>query len=121
MPIPSIAEGTIAVPPRSTPMTESFKDPAALVPQDLSPADSRRYEELTVESLRQAMIHGGSALVAIDAIDLVGARPDTVVVVRYHHQPDYVGRDPALVAGPRAEVANLWEPQSIPMTRTRKA
>lgn len=49
----------------------------------------------------------GSVIVD-DEIELVGPRPDTLVVFRYHHHPAYVGRDAELVAGPRAEAARLW-------------
>ncbi len=95
--------------PEQGPMAKKFEDPDALVPQELNAADSRTYEERTVEALRQAMTPATSGLIAIDAIELVGSRPDTLVVLRYHHRPEFVGRHPALVTGPRAEIARLWD------------
>lgn len=91
-------------------MAHTFDDSDALVPQNLSDADSRVYEERTLEALRVAMIPSpDDALVIMDTIELVGSRPDTLVVFRYHHNPRYVGRSPGLEAGPRAELAGLWE------------
>lgn len=55
------------------------------------------------------MLGGEGGLVLIDEIELTGSRPDTLVVFRYHHREEYVGRHPALVDGPQAELARLWE------------
>jgi hypothetical protein len=90
-------------------VADLFEDPTALVPQKLDETASRRYEELTVESLRHAMLPDRGGLVVVDAIELVGSRPDTLVVFRYHHRDKYVGRAPGLDAGPRAEVMSLWD------------
>jgi hypothetical protein len=79
------------------------------VPQDLSREDAREYERRVVSELRREMIGGQAGLIEIDAVELLGARPDTVVLFRYHHRPQYLVRDPVLVAGPRAELARLWE------------
>lgn len=91
-------------------MPISFDDPIALVPTDLGAADSRAYELRTVELLREAMLKGPSDLLAVvDDVQLVGTRPDTLVVFRYHHGPGFVGQLPQLIAGPLAEVARFWE------------
>jgi hypothetical protein len=86
-----------------------FADPDAVVTQDLDEADSRAYEEHTVRALREVLLGLDAGLVTVDAVDLVGSRPDTLVVFRYHHRPQYVGQHPGLVAGPCAEIARLWE------------
>lgn len=83
-------------------------DPEALVAQDLSDEDSREYEQRVLAELRRVMI-GRGALVEMDEIELLGSRPDTLVVFRYHHRDEFVGRHPSLVAGRRAEVARIWE------------
>jgi hypothetical protein len=88
--------------------TEPFDRPDGLVPQELSEADSHEYEQRTVAYLRDVLI-GRSALVIMDAIELVGSRPDTSVVFRYHYRPESVGRHPGLVPGPQAEIARLWD------------
>jgi hypothetical protein len=88
--------------------TGPFDRPDGLVPQELSETDSREYEQRTVAYLREVLM-GGSALVTLDAIELVGSRPDTLVVFRYHYRPEFVGRHPGLVAGPQAEIARLWD------------
>ena len=90
-------------------MCHEFEDPQGLVPQELDAQESRAYEERTVEALRERMIGSTAGPVIIDEIELVGFRPDTLVIFRYHHHPSYVGRDAALVAGPCAEAAKLWE------------
>lgn len=90
-------------------MCHEFEDPQGLVPHELDAQDSRAYEERTVEALRERMIGSTAGPVIIDEIELVGFRPDTLVIFRYHHHPSYVGRDAALVAGPCAEAAKLWE------------
>jgi hypothetical protein len=90
-------------------MADLFADPDALVPQDLNEADSRIYEEHTVRELRRVMLGLDGRLAAVDAVDLVGSRPGTLVVFRYHYRPQHVGRHPALVAGQRAEIAHFWE------------
>lgn len=90
-------------------MAELFRDPTALVPQDLDEAMSRRYEELTVEELRSALLVETEGPVIFDAIDVVGSRPDTLVVFRYHHRPEYIGKAQGLDPGPRAEIARLWD------------
>ena len=91
-------------------MTDLFADLDALVPRDLDRADSRAYEKHTVRELRRVLSGlDEDTLVAVDAVDLVGSRPDTLVVFRYHHRPQYVGRQPGLVAGQRAEIARFWE------------
>jgi hypothetical protein len=54
------------------------------------------------------MIGSTAGSVIVDEIELVGSRPETLVLIRYHHPPSYVGRHEGLVAGPRAEVARLW-------------
>lgn len=85
------------------------QDPEALVPQALGAEDAAEFERRVGQSLREAMMGGRGGLVEIDAIDLVGSRPDTSVVFRYHHREQYVGHAPGVDAGPRAEVARLWE------------
>jgi hypothetical protein len=88
----------------------SFDDPNAPVPQDLDAADSRAYELRVVEFLREALVGVPSTgLVIVDDVALGGARPDTLVVFRYHHRPEFIGRTPELVDGPLAEIAPLWE------------
>ncbi len=90
-------------------MQPDFDDPDALVPQELNTRDSRAYEERIVDALREHMIGNTAGLVIVDEIDLVGSRPDTLVVFRYHHDSDYAGRQADLVEGPRAEAARLWD------------
>jgi hypothetical protein len=90
-------------------MQPDFDDPHALVPQGLEAQESRAYEERTVDALREHMIGSMAGLVIVDEIELVGARPETLVLFRYHHHPSYVGRHADLVAGPQAEGARLWE------------
>jgi hypothetical protein len=91
-------------------MAISFDDPNALVPQDLNAADSRAYELRTVEFLREWPVGVPSTgLVVFDDVQLIGTRPDTLVVFRYHHRPEYVGRAPELVDGPLTEIAPFWE------------
>jgi hypothetical protein len=86
-----------------------FDDPNALLPQDLDQAQSRKYEERIVRFLHEHMMSANAGLVEMDAIELVGSRPETMVVFRYHHRPAYIGQDPAVVSGSRAEAAKLWE------------
>jgi hypothetical protein len=83
--------------------------PNALIPQALDHAQSRKYEERIVHFLREHMMSASAGLVVMDAIELVGSRPETMVVFRYHHRPPYIGQDPGIVPGPRAEAAKLWE------------
>ena len=90
-------------------MRPDFDDPAALIPQGLDPQESRAYEERTVDAVSEHMIGMTAGLVIVDEIQLVGSRPETPVVFRYHHHPTYVGRHADLVVGPRAEAARLWE------------
>lgn len=90
-------------------MRPDFNDPDALVPQGLSSHESRAYEERTVDALRQHMIGMTAGSVIVDEIELVGSRPETLVVFRYHHHPSQVGRYTDLLAGSRAEAARLWE------------
>jgi hypothetical protein len=91
-------------------MAISLDDPKAPVPQDLDAADSRAYELCVVEFLREWSVGVPSkGLVVIDDVALVGDRPDTLVVFRYHHRPESIGRAPELVNGPLAEIAPLWE------------
>jgi hypothetical protein len=85
------------------------EDPFAVVPQDLAGKDSREYEQRVVAELRRVLIGGTGGVVEFDGIELRGSRPDTAIVFHYHHRPQYVGRNPALVAGPRAEIARLCE------------
>lgn len=89
-------------------MDDDFADPSRLVRQDLSADNARAYEERTVAELRQAMMGQRHGLVVIDAIELAGTRPDTLVVFRYHHRGQYRG-DPSFAEGPQAEIATLWE------------
>jgi hypothetical protein len=92
------------------PVAISFDDPNALVPQDLGPADSRAYEVRTVELLREWLVGVPSTgMVVVDDVQLIGTRPDTLVVFRYHHRAEFIGRGPELVEGPLAEIAPLWE------------
>jgi hypothetical protein len=86
-----------------------FDDPNALVPQELDDQESRRYEERTAAFLREHMMAANAGLVEMDAIELVGSRPETLVVFRYHHRARYVDQHPSVVAGPRAKVAKLWD------------
>jgi hypothetical protein len=87
-----------------------FDDPNALVPQDLGTADSRAYELRTVELLREWLVGVPSTgVVVVDDVQLIGTRPDTLVVFRYHHRAEFIGRAPELVDGPLAEIAPLWE------------
>jgi hypothetical protein len=51
--------------------------------QDLDEADSRAYEEHTVRVLREVLLGLDAGLVAVDAVELMGSRPDTLVVFRY--------------------------------------
>lgn len=69
------------------------------------------YVSRTVDALRDALIGNddGGSLVMIDEVEAIGDRPDTCVIFRYHYRPQFVGRDPALVAGPLANVAALWQ------------
>jgi hypothetical protein len=90
-------------------MQPDFDDRDALVSQGLDSDESRAYEERTVHALREHMIGCTAGSVIVDGIELVGSRPETLVVFRYHHHPSYVGRHPDFVAGPRAEAARLWE------------
>jgi hypothetical protein len=85
------------------------EDPTELVPQDLSDDDSREYERRVVAELRGVMIGGQGGLLEVADIEVVGSRPNTLIVFRYHHRRQYIGRDPSLVAGPHAEVARLWD------------
>lgn len=86
-------------------------DPEDLVPHDLSQSESRVYVSRTVDALRDALIGNddGGSLVMIDEVEAIGDRPDTRVIFRYHYRPQFVGRDPALVLGPLAEAAALWQ------------
>lgn len=86
-------------------------DPEELVPQDISQNDSRVYVSRTVVALRDALIGNddGGSLVMIDEVRAIGGRPDTRVIIRYHYRPQFIARDSALVAGPLAEVAPLWQ------------
>jgi len=84
-------------------------DPDEAVPQELSDEDAVEYERRVLAELRRVMIGGEGGLVEVDAVDSLGSRPDTLVVFRYHYRPLYLGRHPSTVAGPRAEVARLWE------------
>jgi hypothetical protein len=84
-------------------------DPRRLVSQDQSDEASREYEQRVVDELRRVMLGGEAGLVKIDQIERLGTRPDTLIVFRYYHRPECVGRDPSIVGGPQAEVARLWE------------
>jgi hypothetical protein len=90
-------------------MQPDFDDPQALVPQELNAQGSRAYEERTANALREHMIGSTAGSVIVDEIELVGSRPETRIVFRYHHHPGYLGRHADLVEGPRAEAARLWE------------
>lgn len=90
-------------------MRSDLDDAQALIPQGLDGQESRAYEERTVDVLREYLIGRVAGLVIVDDIQLVGSRPETMVVFRYHHRPSYVGGHADIVAGPRAEVARLWE------------
>lgn len=79
------------------------------MPQDLSDEDSREYERRVIGELRRVMIGGQGGLVEIDEVESLGSRPDTLIIFRYHHRPQYVGRHLSILAGPRAEAARLWE------------
>lgn len=85
------------------------EDPDAPVPEDLDEAGSAAYERRTCDALRAVLMQDRGGLLAVDTVELHGSRPDTLVVFRYHHREQYVGRDPALPPGPRAEIARLWE------------
>jgi hypothetical protein len=52
---------------------DPWNDPAARVPFDLDSAESRRFEERTVEELRKVLM-GSDGLVVFDDIALVGSR-----------------------------------------------
>jgi hypothetical protein len=86
-----------------------FDDPNRLLPQDLDEQDSRRYEERTIAYLLDHMKPASGGLVQMDTIELLGSRPDTLVVFRYHHRAEYLESDPTLAPGPHAEVARLWD------------
>ncbi|MGH2895838.1 MAG: hypothetical protein ACRDPM_21575 [Solirubrobacteraceae bacterium] len=90
-------------------MPPDFDDPDALIPQGLGVKDSRTYEERTVDALREHLIGSAAGPVVVDAIDLVGSRPGTLVVFRYHHNPSYLVQHADLAPGPCAEAASLWE------------
>jgi hypothetical protein len=90
-------------------MRPDFNEPHALVPQELDAHESRAYEERTAAALREHFIGSTAGPVIVDEIELVGARPETLVVFRYHHHPSYVERHPDLDEGSRAETARLWE------------
>jgi hypothetical protein len=90
-------------------MQPDFATPDGLVPQSLDAQDSRAYEEHTVDALRSHMMGSATGLVVMDAIELVGSRPETLVVFRYHHNPDHVARNADVMAGARAEAASLWD------------
>ena len=90
-------------------MRPDLNDPHALIPQDLDAQESRAYEERTADALREHLIGSTAGPVIVDEIELVGARPETLVLFRYHHHPSYVERHADLVEGPRAEAARLWE------------
>ena len=90
-------------------MRPDFDDLHGLVPQGLDSHESRAYEERTVDALREHTIGMTAGSVIVDEIELIGSRPETLVLFRYHHHPSYVGRHADLVAGPRAEAARLWE------------
>lgn len=79
------------------------------VPQTLDEEDSREYERRVVAELRRVMMGAARGLVEMDEIELIGSRPETRIVFRYHHRDEFVGRHPSLVGGRRAEVAALWQ------------
>jgi hypothetical protein len=88
----------------------TFDDPMALVPAEMDADDARRYERRVLELLREHFVGAPSTgILIVDDVELVGSRPDTLVVFRYHHRPEYVGRHQALVDGPLAEIYPLWE------------
>lgn len=90
-------------------MRPDFDDPDALVPQRLDAQESRAYEERTADALREYLIGSTAGPVVVDEIELIGSRPETLVLFRYHHHPGYVTRHVDLVEGPRAEAARFWE------------
>jgi hypothetical protein len=88
----------------------TFDDPMALVPEEMDGDDARRYEHRVLELLREHFVGAPSTgILVIDDIELVGSRPDTLVVFRYHHPPEYVGQHPDLVEGQLVEIYRLWE------------
>jgi hypothetical protein len=97
-----------------------FDDPQAVVRRDLGDADSHAYELLVVSFLREWMmvdreewLHPG--VVIIDNIELVGMRPDTQVLFRYHHRPHVIEKDAGLGPGPLAEAARGFGAQRRPL------
>jgi hypothetical protein len=84
-------------------------DPEQPVPIELSDEDSQEFERRVVGVLRDEMIGGQGGLVEIEAIELQGSRPDTLVVFRYQYRPQYIRRHPGVVAGPQAEIARFWD------------
>jgi hypothetical protein len=101
-------------------MRREFDNPQGLVPQSLDAQDSRAYEERTGDELRRHMMACTAGLLVIDAIELVGSRPDTLIVFRYHRRSEHVGRDAGLVGKRSLRQRVSGSSPSILMTVTRR-
>ena len=62
-------------------MTDPYQQPCYQPPGDIQGADARAYEERIASLLRGALIPSGPGRYQVVAVELVGKRPDTLIVI----------------------------------------
>ena len=64
-------------------MTNPYEQPYYQPPGDIQGADARAYEERIASLLRDALVPSGPGVYQVVAVELVGERPDTQIVIRF--------------------------------------
>lgn len=64
-------------------MTTAYDDPHYQPPANIEGAEARAYEEKILELLRDALLPSDGPVIALQAIELRGERPDTEVIFIY--------------------------------------
>jgi hypothetical protein len=64
-------------------LSDQYDDPHYQPPSDIQGAEARAYEEKILEMMREAMLPSAGPMIALQAIELRGERPDTEVIFIY--------------------------------------
>jgi hypothetical protein len=86
-------------------------DGEEMVRDELDASESRNYEQRVLEAVRLGVSRPQQNVLAqLEAIELAGSRPDSLIVISYRNRSSSVERYPRLLAsGTLREVAPIWE------------